>query len=579
MKSIKGKLIVIFSSLIVILTIILSVIGCEESKKNLSDVSEKIISEKLNSDILAMKSYLGYEYGELILSNGKLCDSSLLSIEGDNAIVDKVYQDLDDVASIYKKQGDEFIMVSTNIRDENDDRIEMNTLDKDQDAYKSLIKEKTFTGVTSVNGKNYQSTYMLIYNQSGSVIGALFIGVPVSDVEESISLGISKLQITFTIVDVIISTIAVIVTWVIGKRITGGLVDIADYSINLQKLDVSEDVPDKLLSIQGEVGQVARSINTSVNALRNFAKETNNMSSQVNEHSSLLREDMEQIDLTSNEIANVINEIANGATKQAKDTEEGNYKVEQLGNSIEENIRKLDEVIELMKETEALRVDGQRAVIGLSQDNDETIKVTREIYNVIEETNSKAKEIEKVSAMIKEIAEQTNLLSLNAAIEAARAGESGKGFAVVAEEVSNLADESNKFISEIEDIINMLTEKTENAVQTVDSMVVRMRNQSNSVNTTVSKFEGISNGLEKTMKTVIELNKTSQDMNKKKDEIVDVMQNLSAIAEENAASTEEVAASVQEQTATINNLGKSIEQMNTLAEDMKENVNKFKYKN
>ena len=76
MKSIKGKLIVIFSSLIVILTIILSVIGCEESKKNLSDVSEKIISEKLNSDILAMKSYLGYEYGELILSNGKLCDSS-----------------------------------------------------------------------------------------------------------------------------------------------------------------------------------------------------------------------------------------------------------------------------------------------------------------------------------------------------------------------------------------------------------------------------------------------------------------------------------------------------------------------
>ena len=143
MKSIKGKLIVIFSSLIVILTIILSVIGCEESKKNLSDVSEKIISEKLNSDILAMKSYLGYEYGELILSNGKLCDSSLLSIEGDNAIVDKVYQDLDDVASIYKKQGDEFIMVSTNIRDENDDRIEMNTLDKDQDAYKSLIKDFT----------------------------------------------------------------------------------------------------------------------------------------------------------------------------------------------------------------------------------------------------------------------------------------------------------------------------------------------------------------------------------------------------------------------------------------------------
>ena len=578
MKSIKVRLIIIFSVLATLITIILSAGGLNGAQKGLQNVSQKLINEKLNSDILAMKTYVGYEYGELMLFNGKLCNSSFSSIEGDNEVVDTIHKDLDDVAAIYKKQGDDFVMVSTNIRDENNDRIKMETLNKDESAYKALVKNKSFTGVTTVNGEKYQSTYMLLYSSTGTVQGALFIGVPIDNVESSISESLSTLILSFIILGIIISVVAIIVTWIVGRRITGGLIKIADYSINLQKLDVSEDVPDKLMSLKGEVGQVAESVNTSVNALRNFAEETDNTSSKINEYSELLRENMNQIDITANEIATVINEIAGGATKQAKDTEEGNYKVEELGNSIEKNIRKLNEVIELMKETENLRIDGQKAVIDLSQENDEVLKVTREIYDVIEETNNKAKDIERASAMIKEIAEQTNLLSLNAAIEAARAGESGKGFVVVAEEVSNLAEESNKFISEIDAIINMLTEKTENAVKTVDSMVNRMKNQSNSVNTTVSKFEGISNGLEKTMKTVKELNITSQDMNKKKDEIVDVMQNLSAIAEENAASTEEVAASVEEQTATISNLGKSIEQMNILSEDMKKNVSKFKYK-
>ena len=104
-----------------------------------------------------------------------------------------------------------------------------------------------------------------------------------------------------------------------------------------------------------------------------------------------------------------------------------------------------------------------------------------------------------------------------------------------------------------------------------------MIEQNNSVKTTVVKFDGISNSVEKSIDTLNILNESSQLMDQKKVEVIDIMQNLSAIAEENAASTEEVAASVQEQTASIAEFGSSVDKMSELAGVMKENIKKFKY--
>ncbi|WP_414730966.1 methyl-accepting chemotaxis protein [Bacillus sp. FJAT-28004] len=65
------------------------------------------------------------------------------------------------------------------------------------------------------------------------------------------------------------------------------------------------------------------------------------------------------------------------------------------------------------------------------------------------ELQSEAGSINKVSLLIKELAEMSNLLALNASIEAARAGEHGRGFAVVAGEVMKLAGQTKQFANEI----------------------------------------------------------------------------------------------------------------------------------
>ena len=152
--------------------------------------------------------------------------------------------------------------------------------------------------------------------------------------------------------------------------------------------------------------------------------------------------------------------------KIAEFSNENLTKVEEVENGIRQVSSSSEEINSSITKVEAEadktldQVNGGRNTVmetyEILKELDNTFKVTQETNeNLLESSKS----IQKIVEYIKNISEQTNLLSLNASIEAARAGEHGKGFAIVAGEVGKLANETDSFIGEIEQIVKKLEEK------------------------------------------------------------------------------------------------------------------------
>ena len=184
------------------------------------------------------------------------------------------------------------------------------------------------------------------------------------------------------------------------------------------------------------------------------------------------------------------------------------------------------------------------------------------MYTQTNITNESVQKIKEATVLIASIAEETNLLSLNASIEAARAGEQGKGFAVVASQIQKLAEQSNESASQIDEITNALISDSTKSVETIAQVRDIMNEQSEKMEKTDSMFRQVNTGVDHAMDSVNTITEKTELLNQSREKIIDVVQNLSAIAEENAASSQETSA--------------SITQVNTVVTDISDNASGLK---
>lgn len=424
----------------------------------------------------------------------------------------------------------------------------------------------------NIYGNKYFGYYIPLFNEAGEPVGMVFAGIEQADAKAQIQ-SILNLMI---IIMLAVGLIAAMFLIIIVRRLVNALHKGTDALELVAKGRLDVEIEDAVLRRKDEIGTITRAIMQLKRALSAAIGVIQVQSKELNESASYLQGRTEETSYTIDQVERTITEVAEGATNQAQETQTATSNVIHMGDMVEETAKET----EAMNESALnMRKLGQEAFDILH----ELQRITKEakesidiIYEQTNTTNQSAQKIKEATNLITSIAEETNLLSLNASIEAARAGEQGRGFAVVASQIQKLAEQSNESAKQIEGIISHLITDSDKSVETMDIVKDIMDKQNENTIKTDHCFGEVLAGIEESIEAINRITVKTLEMDKARVNVVDTVQNLTAIAEENAASTEETSASMTEITNAVTDISLRTEQLKKIADNMDESMSVFK---
>ncbi|NLN65896.1 MAG: HAMP domain-containing protein [Clostridiaceae bacterium] len=367
--------------------------------------------------------------------------------------------------------------------------------------------------------------------------------------------------------------ISILLAFVISGSISKPLSKLVNIMRKAKQGDLTEEIQD---NSKDEIGEVITNYNDMINNIKTLIQKVKASVNDVLDISKKVSSSSEQTYASSEQIALTLQEVAKGSSEQAQEVSQSVDYMNHLSDGINKVTDDLSHVSSLIMNTEDISVQAITVVKTLNDKANQTQTASQKIVEEINSLNNDMKQIRKIVKVIVGIAEQTNLLSLNAAIEAARAGEAGRGFAVVAEEVRKLADQSKDASIMINNIINAINNKTEQAVSEANGTSDIIMDQMSAVQQTDAAFNTISRSMKEISSHMKNMGDSVNSMLTLKEKTLLSMENISAVSQEAAATSEEVSAGTQEQMASAEILTNLSKEMNQMGEELEHAVSMFK---
>ena len=430
-----------------------------------------------------------------------------------------------------------------------------------------------FTNRVSVDGEMYYGYYIPVYqNNSNEIIGMIFAGMPVSEVQKSLDM----ITYIFLGAILIVMLIAVITSFILAYSISNSIQGSVKVLESLADGNLNVEVNQKNLRRGDEVGVITNSTKTLATNLKSMIGSILESSHVLQNSSNKLNNSSEKTIEYLRLVEQAIQEIATGAGDQAEETLKALQEIVTMGELVShasENAIELENRAHMMNETSNHAIN---ILEHLKSINQKTIQAVKEFGAQTKATNASVINIKASTEMISAIASQTNLLSLNANIEAARAGEAGRGFAVVATEISSLADQTSKAATEIGQIIDELLSNSNKSMETMEDVTRVINDQDAYVNSTSDAFAQVKTEVDNSLVNIQNIAENTKNLVLIREQLSSILENLSAVAQENAASSEENSASVMEVSNIMNAVAQEVENLNQVVDSLKDNIDQFK---
>ncbi len=389
----------------------------------------------------------------------------------------------------------------------------------------------------------------------------------------------SELAVFMSAIGVVSILVLMVIIYFVANSVSKPIIRLSECIQGMVDYDftLSDSSPSVIYSKnKDEIGIISRSLIQVKKTIQEIMVQITDIANQVSASSEELTASSEHSANTAKNLTGTVGEISNGAVMQAEDMQRGAEAMQVMDGALNANETIIDTLNSTINEVSSAKEQGINTIKQLIAATEKLKESTENVHEVILNTNDRALEISSASNMIKSISDQTNLLALNAAIEAARAGEAGKGFAVVAEEIRKLAEQSNKFTEEIQEIVQGLTEKVTETVDIMELVGDTVSEQNDQVNETQKIFHIISGELDRNMSEMYSLNNSVNELERTKESLVGIIENLSALSEENAAATQEASESLNSQLYSAQEVASASASLSNMAQEMIEMISKFK---
>lgn len=366
---------------------------------------------------------------------------------------------------------------------------------------------------------------------------------------------------------------SLVITYVANRGISPPVIattrtieEMAKGNLNIAPLDVKAE---------GELGAMATAVNTLLQTWNGVVRKMEHSATELAAQFEELSASAEQSLASSEMVAQAAEQNVTTSETQANYILQSIDSLHEVGEGIDQIAESNEEMLQAATTMRSLVHEGVDVVHEVSTHMTAIDTTIGESTSIMEVMAKRAVEIEEVSALITGISEQTNLLALNAAIEAARAGENGKGFAVVADEVRKLAEESKQSAARIETMIQDVRQAAEQAVQSIQTgqaTVAEGLNRSaasRDVFTTIEQSVDDVNGRVETVSAAV------QQIQAMASEVLRSTNQLQDLAQQSANTAQDTGAATEQQLAAMQQISASTQSLANVAQDLQDEVTQF----